>query len=231
MRENLIGTKFGKYLVVRRSSRKSRNALWTCKCDCGKVSDVLGYNLKSGRSTQCRSCGNIQRGDSSGLDISKLNWNKSSRTCSRCKETKLLKEWSVVRAKTGRIYAEMCKECKRILLRLDRARFPEKYRKAEKNKYIAQCATGTRLAYTLRKHYNLTLLKYRDLLALQKNKCPICDKIGGKGARQRLYVDHCHKTLRVRGLLCMSCNTGLGYFKDSSHLLRKARRYLINSKC
>ena len=40
------------------------------------------------------------------------------------------------------------------------------------------------------------------------------------------HIDHCHKTGKVRGILCSECNTGLGKFKDSIELLQKAIEYL-----
>lgn len=40
------------------------------------------------------------------------------------------------------------------------------------------------------------------------------------------HIDHCHKTGKVRGLLCNTCNKGLGLFKDSKVILREAIRYL-----
>ena len=42
-------------------------------------------------------------------------------------------------------------------------------------------------------------------------------------------VDHCHETNQIRGLLCSSCNIGLGQFQDSIKLLSKAIDYLIKS--
>jgi hypothetical protein len=48
----------------------------------------------------------------------------------------------------------------------------------------------------------------------------------------RLSADHCHKIQEqtgetvVRGLLCGQCNAGLGRFKDSPEILRKAAQYL-----
>ena len=42
----------------------------------------------------------------------------------------------------------------------------------------------------------------------------------------RLFVDHCHNTGKYRGLLCVTCNTGLGAFKDNVDLMQKAIEYL-----
>ena len=39
-------------------------------------------------------------------------------------------------------------------------------------------------------------------------------------------VDHDHKTNKIRGLLCNSCNRGLGYFRDDIRMVRKAAKYL-----
>lgn len=72
--------------------------------------------------------------------------------------------------------------------------------------------------------FGLTAESYWDLYKKQNGKCFIC----GKKSSRKLGVDHCHKTNKVRGLLCVSCNVGLGHFKDSTELLKKAIRYLKN---
>lgn len=56
--------------------------------------------------------------------------------------------------------------------------------------------------------------------ALGYDGCLIC------GSVHRLHIDHCHKTGKVRGLLCSNCNTGLGMFRDSPMLLNRASEYL-----
>lgn len=41
-----------------------------------------------------------------------------------------------------------------------------------------------------------------------------------------LFIDHCHETKDVRGLLCRRCNHGLGFFKDKIDLMNNAIKYL-----
>lgn len=53
--------------------------------------------------------------------------------------------------------------------------------------------------------------------------CEICGK---KGNGRSLCVDHCHNTNQFRGLLCHSCNTALGLFRDKPELLMRAAEYL-----
>ena len=59
-------------------------------------------------------------------------------------------------------------------------------------------------------------------------ECPICSrKLEGPIRNGRAWhVDHCHKTGKVRGYLCYSCNSGLGLLKDSIHNLQKAIEWL-----
>ena len=71
--------------------------------------------------------------------------------------------------------------------------------------------------------YNLSLEEYEELLEKQNNVCYIC-KLPPNS--QGLVVDHDHATGRVRGLLCSSCNTGLGYFRDNIAYLEEAIKYL-----
>lgn len=59
--------------------------------------------------------------------------------------------------------------------------------------------------------------------------CDICGttKPGGHGSKNgRFHVDHCYKSLRIRGVLCANCNQGLGKFKDDPKMLDLAISYL-----
>jgi hypothetical protein len=78
----------------------------------------------------------------------------------------------------------------------------------------------------LRRKYNLSLDDYESLYEEQGGSCVICGLRGSKVSRQTLFIDHCHKTGLVRGLLCHHCNSGLGYFRDDPLLLKKAQWYL-----
>lgn len=58
---------------------------------------------------------------------------------------------------------------------------------------------------------------YESLYERQLGKCLICLE-----QMLRPCLDHSHKTLEVRGLLCNRCNSGLGYFQDNIERLRRA---------
>ena len=98
--------------------------------------------------------------------------------------------------------------------RLDREQNPDKYRSKH-----------------LLKHYGITLEDFNQMKCNQDDKCLICNNNEtalnpSTGKARELAVDHCHKTGKVRGLLCTSCNTALGNFKDDISLLEKAAVYL-----
>ncbi len=71
--------------------------------------------------------------------------------------------------------------------------------------------------------YGLSIDDYLKIHKLQNGKCKICKK---PELKRRLFVDHCHKTKKVRGLLCYKCNTVLGMSEDDPKILQEALEYL-----
>jgi len=82
-------------------------------------------------------------------------------------------------------------------------------------------------AYSLKRRYGITSHEIVELAAFQEKVCAIC-KAAPDVTKKRggLHIDHDHATKKVRGLLCESCNQGLGFFKDSVFALRAAIAYL-----
>ena len=81
-------------------------------------------------------------------------------------------------------------------------------------------------AYGLRLKYGLTVEQRDQMIADQGGRCLCCGTLFGLLKANRPHVDHDHATGRVRGVLCVGCNTMLGKAADSAKLLRKAAKYL-----
>ena len=80
-------------------------------------------------------------------------------------------------------------------------------------------AGGSR-TYHLKRRYGLSAQDVDALVEAQGGLCPVCR------TRTPEHVDHDHLTGTVRGVLCSSCNQGLGNFRDDAATLRNAIDYL-----
>ena len=78
----------------------------------------------------------------------------------------------------------------------------------------------------LKHKFGLSEADYEQMLAEQSGGCAICGRTPGELSRMKLAVDHCHRTGKVRALLCGSCNTGIGMFHDNPEKLRLAALYV-----
>jgi len=65
---------------------------------------------------------------------------------------------------------------------------------------------------------------FAAMRAAQADRCAIC-----RADVERLVADHCHKTGKVRGLLCKECNFALGWMRDNPATARAAADYLERS--
>lgn len=132
--------------------------------------------------------------------------------CNKCGEEKPVEQFSA--SSRDGTYAT-CKTCRNADQRQWRSENPEKDRE-----------------YRLKRHH-LTPDSFIALLESQNGRCAICPAVepGGSGY---WHVDHDHACCPgeyscgecIRGLLCFSCNTGLGKFGDSADRLIKAAKYL-----
>ncbi len=104
----------------------------------------------------------------------------------------------------------------------------DKLRKA-RSKWDAAC-NGNRFGITragaknIWSLYRITLDEYDDMDSRQGGVCAICLKPCRRF--KRLSIDHDHKTGAVRGLLCQSCNAGIGNLRDDPEILAAAKAYL-----
>jgi hypothetical protein len=63
----------------------------------------------------------------------------------------------------------------------------------------------------------------------QNRRCAICTialSLEGKTTN----IDHCHRTGKIRGLLCVLCNWLIGHARDNPKTLRSAAAYLESTK-
>lgn len=139
-----------------------------------------------------------------------------SRTCAQCGSTETRKWYS----------GPVCYEC--YYPAHNKSYYAKNREKliAASKEYAKRAPIVNRKA-TLRAKYRITLEDYNNMLAAQAGKCAICgtDKPGRRGVKY-LCVDHCHKTGKVRGLLCVQCNSALGQLQDNLQTLQSAIEYL-----
>lgn len=108
----------------------------------------------------------------------------------------------------NRAYYVKNREKAKAAARAHRLAHPELVRKYSRSK-------------TIRAH-GITVEQYEAMLAKQGGKCAMCHR----PFRRTPHIDHCHKTGRVRGLLCAGCNVAVGAYELYGE---RARQYLISA--
>lgn len=72
------------------------------------------------------------------------------------------------------------------------------------------------------RRYGIGLAEYNMMFQKQNGNCLIC-----KQSKNKLFIDHCHVTGKVRGLICGVCNSGIGFLKDSPNIIADALIYVM----
>ena len=132
--------------------------------------------------------------------------------CSGCDQNKTVEEFWKNNTKPDGLQSR-CKVCwKRLTDKRRNGPKREEELRQRKNRHLVN-------------YYGISLEEYESILARQGGKCAICHEPESM-PRRKLVVDHCHRTGRVRGLLCGRCNLALGMLEDRLDLMESAVLYL-----
>lgn len=135
---------------------------------------------------------------------------KGTKICGKCKEKKEVTEFGErLDSRSGRVYLQSyCRECKR------------KYDEEGRGRHLWN-------------RYGITGAHVELMLKSQGNVCKICrqpETAKRDGQIQQLSTDHCHRTHKIRGLLCSKCNRMLANAKDNPETLRNGAQYLEKNR-
>jgi hypothetical protein len=162
------------------------------------------------------------------------------KSCNRCEEQKDISEfYKNSHASDG--LKSICKSCTSKKAKEYYDNNPDKIKELSRKSYLrdkdiisARSKENWKNNESRRKKnrlkpYNITQEELDLLLLNSDYKCNLCGvsrEDHYELYKKDLHIDHCHTTQQVRGILCHSCNLGLGYFKDDKNLLSKAITYL-----
>ena len=115
----------------------------------------------------------------------------------------------------GRWLQGRCKACCKVYV----STYKQKPGSAEK-------AAKRQRIWVLRDRYGITESVFLSMVASQGNACAICRETFSKTP----HIDHDHLTGDIRGLLCQTCNHGIGLLGENIEVMKRAITYLLKSK-
>jgi hypothetical protein len=253
------GDKFDHWTVLGpgESAKYSRGTLSSVKvrCVCGVEKEVLTQSLRDRKSKSCGCRGKIipRQFDifgqlwvnSSYYDLASSSW-KVHLFC-QCGQglirpvSDLLKKKDPLRSCgcKGRIFSDteaQCSSCREILLHSEFP--PSASKQGGLNTKCRKCNKSSELL----RNFNITLAQYQHLLEFQDNVCALCEETETvlSGTRLKNFaVDHDHSCCPsrgkscgtcIRGLLCQSCNTSLGFMEKKLKLRKLFAAYLSQQR-
>lgn len=138
--------------------------------------------------------------------------NTMKKICSKCSEVKSLFDfYKAPWCADG--YRPECKKCQNFLGGINQ----KKRKKLDPEKFYG---------IKFKSKFGIDFEIYKLMLEDQNCACAICKSVDPGNSNQYFCLDHCHKTGRVRGLLCYDCNVAIGFFKDNVEALATAIEYL-----
>jgi hypothetical protein len=215
---NLKGRTFGRLKVQQDKGSKNNRRMWLCACSCGNTTVLSSNALLRGNT---RSCGCL------ALDVRK------SRTGLQlilvCKRGHVISGDNLHLDNRG---LRTCRQCRTAWAKAH----PSQYNKLhpEETKQRLKDWRKNNPHYDKWRSYRMTDEAFAAKLLAQDNKCACCGD--GFTEENKPHVDHDHSCCPVgnrkkcgkcvRDLLCMRCNMGLGFLRDSSDRAEKAVEYL-----
>ena len=136
----------------------------------------------------------------------------TTKICSQCKEEKPLEEFAKTTRNGKPLIRGKCRPCFNIYYR--------EWYQNHKDEHKARVYGNRNQTNRRWSRHGLTEDEFNELIKSNGGLCHLCNKDVATA------IDHCHTTGRVRGHLCIRCNTGLGKLGDSADTLRKAVEYL-----
>lgn len=136
-------------------------------------------------------------------------WRLANPERHRAQRARQMAVWRKRHGKVSVVHAETCVECGEP---------------AGRGRNAKRCWPCLRRHRKLAEKFGIGLGDFRAMKTAQGGLCAICRRPpNGHGD---FHVDHCHKTGKVRGLLCLSCNAGIGSLGDDVGRLEAAVAYL-----
>lgn len=188
---------------------------WCPECDAFKTPGEFFNDRRAsdGKTSYCKPCMTRRNTESKARRArgERIDRRRAPRTlrdlatekrCPGCGETKPLDAFAINRTQP-RDLGGYCLPCHNRVVRDNRA-----------------SNHGSARNYHLKRRYSPTADEVAAMVAAQGGTCAICE------VKPAEHVDHDHETGDVRGILCFTCNVGLGNFQDDPARLLLAHRYL-----
>ena len=209
-----------------------------CKT-CGTSKQVDAYSkhpqARDRRNSSCRACDSARHAARRAEFSANPAELPDEKRCPTCEATKPRGEFGLNRTRSDGL-SHSCKVCTRERSKRWRESDPDHARKNQSRLADLYRDEPRRyLNYRYQGRYGISLDDYERMLSEQGGACAIC-RTAPNGVR--LAVDHDHSCCPtksrscgrcVRGLLCGTCNRGLGYFRDDPKLIAAALKYLTDN--
>lgn len=151
-----------------------------------------------------------------GIEVKKI----CLKRCSGCKEAKKYKDFSR-NTKMQDGFNTRCKKC-------ENSRKKSRYKELSdiREEHPSYVRGPSLVKYWPGSTKEEAWEKYEILLKEQNYTCVVCLKTEKDKGNKALCVDHCHKTGKVRALLCNTCNSSIGLLKEDVKIIENALNYI-----